>query len=312
MDEQPTAPMAPFRIAFGNEKFLDLSEQEGYEFPHPVQRWVMPVMILRSRNGQLAEARVVGTCFTIAPGLAVTAKHVLTDDFVFAETGDAPAEIGVAIVYVTDESMPGHRGAWGGMLDVDKIVANDDHDLALLRFKAPYVDRRFPSFPVARLTLDPPPLGSPVLVLGYSDSSSAFRAPDTVELTQKVRASRGTVQELHIPRRDAVVLNFPAITGDYPSPGGMSGGPVLTGGGAVCGIVCRALGPTLDDDLWTSSAALLPFLFTMEVEVSLDGLFGTYTVQELAERGAVPTDGSHQKLAFQKRVDGKIDFVWRK
>jgi hypothetical protein len=299
-----------FRIDFGDSQLLDLSEQEDYEFPHPIQRWVMPVLILRqTRDGQLTEARVMGTCFTIAPWLAVTARHVLVDDL--GGSGEWPEGVGVGAVYVTDEPLPGQSRSWGGVLYVDKVVMNADHDLALLRFRAFKVNGRDLRFSTAPLTIDPPELGTTVLALGYSDSSSAFRPPNTIELHQKMRASRGKVEELHVPRRDSVVLNFPAFTGDYPSPGGMSGGPVLTTTGHVCAIVCRALGPSLDDDLRTSSAALIAFLFTMEVELVLDGVLGIYSVHELAEREVVPTDGSHRKLEFNKRDDGKIDFSWR-
>jgi hypothetical protein len=305
--------MPHFRIEFGNQNFVDLAEQADYSFPHPIQRWVMPVLITHMRDGRMTDARVMGTCFMIAPGLAVTAKHVLTDDFDFIVGSDVgPADRGVAVAFATDEPMPRQDKVWGGLLQVDKIVANPDHDLALMRYAAPKIHGRFPTLPAVRLTLDPPQVGEQVLVLGYSESSSAFRPPNTVELKQKARASRGVIQERHIPGRGPLLMNFPAITGDYPSGGGMSGGPVLTRDGSVCAAVCRALPPSLDDELWTSSASLLAYLFTMEVEVSLDGgVPCTHSVLELAELGAIPTDGSHRRFQLTKRTDGKIDFDWR-
>jgi Trypsin-like peptidase domain len=305
--------MPPFRIAFGDETFVDLTDQDDYTFPHPIQRWVMPVIIVSMCDGQMVDARVMGTCFTIAPGLAVTAKHVLAADFTFAgDGGEGPPDVAIQILYMTDEPIRGQGDVWGSLLEVDTAVVNADHDLALLRFKAPTFGGRHPSFPVARLTLDPPQPGEQVFALGYTESSSAFRPPNTIELAHKIRASRGVVQELHIPGRDSVVLNFPALTGDYPCPGGMSGGPILNSRGCVCASVWRALPPSLDDDLWTSSASLLAYLFTMEIEVPLDDVPGVHSLRELAQRAAVPTDGTERKLEFRTRGDGQIDFVWRK
>ena len=96
-----STPMPPFRIEFGDQHFVDLTEQAGDQFPHPIQRSVMPVLIT-SCDGQMVDARVVGTCFTIAPGLAVTAKHLLTDDFDFdfiRSAAEGPSDLGVILAF---------------------------------------------------------------------------------------------------------------------------------------------------------------------------------------------------------------------
>ena len=304
-----------FRVDFGGERFVDLAEQEDYEFPHPLQRSVMPVLILDVEDAAVTDARVVGTCFAIGSNLAVTASHVLTGDLPVLVAGEmlVPPNVSPHVLFVTAQPVPNHEGPWGGLLPVDKIVMNPDHDLTLLRLRLPLLpDGSYPRFAGNILTVDPPPVGSPLVVLGYSDSSSSFTPPDKVHLDHKLRASAGVVQELHIPRRDSVLLNFPALSGDFPSPGGMSGSPVMNGDGKVCAMVSRSLAPSLDDDLWTSSASLLALLFSMEIELNLDGLVDVFSLYDLAERGVVPTDGSHRKLEFRNRDDGRIDIVWRR
>jgi len=80
MQEGSAQGEALFRVDFGGERFVDLAQQHDYEFPHPMQRAVMPVVILDKEGETVTGARVVGTCFAICSNLVVTASHVLTDD----------------------------------------------------------------------------------------------------------------------------------------------------------------------------------------------------------------------------------------
>jgi Trypsin-like peptidase domain len=310
--DDPRPPRVLFTISFGDSQLVDLTEQDDYEFPHPLLQWVMPVLVLHTVDGETTDAHVLGTCFAIAPWLAVTAKHVLTLGGPLDETGNAPPGIGIAIVYVSGEQLPGTpAGAWGGLLHVNQVVMCAEADLALLRFSPPTIDGRPPTFLTVPLTADPPPPGSPMLFLGYPEGPSGFTPPRTVTLEQKVHASRGVVQDLHIPFRDRSRLAFPVVAGDFPSEFGMSGGPVVDGEGHVCGVLSSSFEPSSDGDgVWTSFAALLAYLFAMKVEMDLDGVVDAYTIHELAERGVIATDGSHRKLQLHARPDGKIDLFW--
>lgn len=296
----------PWNIDFGDEQTLDLMEQEDYVFPHPLQSWVMPVLILEVEpDGRLRDAKAMGTCFSIAPGIVLTATHVL------GEVGDVTTmearhmKVGVAFVVRDDDG-----GVRQELLEVEQIVVNPDHDVAILRLR-PQGGRPEILYRSLPLSFEVPSIGMSVMALGYSESSSAITAKNTIDLQHRVRASRGLIEEVHVPRRDITLLNFPAVTGTYPSPGGMSGGPVLTPTGAVAAIVCRALAPGLDDNRWTSSAALLPFLLPMRVDAEIDGLLTSELIFELIERGVIPSDGSHRSFEFVELPDGTVDYRWR-
>lgn len=278
-----------------------------------MQRWIMPVVIVK-RDGARAvtDVCVVGTCFAIALGIVVTAKHLLTDDFGDPVDATGREDRSVGVLFVTDEPIPGQEEPyWGGLIDVRQIASSPDHDLALMQLQVPSTeDGRFPRFATGRLSIDAPELDSRVAVPGYSDSKSVFTPPNTINVEHKLRASTGVVQELHIPRRDFMVY-FPALSADFPSPGGMSGSPVFRTDGAICAMMSASLAPSLDDTVWTTSAALLPPLFAMELDTPFGDLPGRHSVYELAERGLVGTDGSHRKVEILKREDGLTDIRWR-
>ena len=50
-----------FAITFGEENLVDLSEQRDYEFPHPVQRWVMALLASEATDNGVAWAKPLGT-----------------------------------------------------------------------------------------------------------------------------------------------------------------------------------------------------------------------------------------------------------
>jgi hypothetical protein len=306
-----------FEIKFGDSLFVDLADAEGYTLPHWVQRWVMPVLrVRRSPTGRVLEAVPIGTCFTIAPWLAVTATHIFDPPGVDV-CGDDPSLSYVAI-YVTDEPSPSHDGPWGGPIEIDKIGWGSDNDIALLRFKPFTVDGQEPNFVTLSLSFEAPQVGTPLLVFGYPESSAVLESPATidrpatVELDQKIRASRGEVEEIHMPRRDLGRIKWPALQSNYPSPLGMSGGPVITDQG-ICGIVCSGFDPSGPDEPWYSIVSLLPLLLPLRVEVALDddGVLREYRVDELIKRGAIPTDGSNEHIQITENTDGTVNITLR-
>jgi hypothetical protein len=63
--------------------------------------------------------------------------------------------------------------------------------------------------------------------------------PDTTEWTGDLRASQATIEEVHASGRDRVLAPFPCfLTNAYFAPG-MSGGPIVSRGGRVVGVVSR-------------------------------------------------------------------------
>ncbi len=291
---------------------MDLTEQEDYEFPHPIQRWVMPLFAEYVEGGAVVGTQALGTAFAIGPGLLLTAAHVFDPIRKDSSTGSLRDDVPLRALFVTTEQLPGSRPIWGGPLVISEVVVNEDHDLALLKTHIPQsADGQQAKFSVAPLTLKPPEVGTPLLALGYAESKvEVATTPDglVLEVNQKVTASRGFAQEHFFPRRDKAMIRFPTMQGDYPSLSGMSGGPVITDNGHVCGVVCSAVELGVSD--WTSYCSLMLPLFTLAVEGEIDGVIRSCSLLELAERGVVPTDGSHKTLEY-KRDGDDTTIVWR-
>jgi hypothetical protein len=205
-------------------------------------------------------------------------------------------------------------------MPVRQVVIDHASDIALLWFEYPTtIDGEPPRFMVAPLTFTPPTVGEPVLTFGYSEATVSLIDGLVVEIDglvveidglvvefdHKVTATHGTVGQLHIPRRDDAMVHFPAIEIDSPTPGGMSGGPVIgASNGHVCGVVCTSLPPGEGETTWTSTASLLALLLHLGMDMVVDGVTGTYSVQDLAAMGVVPTDGSHRDVRFEANSDG--------
>jgi hypothetical protein len=166
-----------------------------------------------------------------------------------------------------------------------------------------------PAFSTIPLTTQPPPIGTEVVAFGYAEAPvSVSSEADTPQLAyhQRLIASKGLIDALYA-RRDSVMVTFPALQGDYPSLSGMSGGPILTHDGRVCGAVCTSADSV--DDVWSSTGSLLPYLFAMRIQANVDGEKRKWSVKELAEKGIVATDGSHDKVQFDDQGDS-VAFTW--
>jgi Trypsin-like peptidase domain len=270
----------------------------------------MPLVALRTIGETIISSEPLGTCFAIGDDIVVTATHVLDPLWVDKETrADFQPGVELYAIYVTASNWSGQDGVTGGLLPVDTVVASIEHDLTVLTVQRPETtDGRRPRFSAAPLSIATPPAGTWLLALGYRNSKFEVRPeskPDGsigVELTQDVVAAKGSVQAHHVPRRDSVMVTFPALEGDYPSPSGMSGGPVITGDGRVCGVVCSAIER---EDGWTSYCSLLPYLFATSLECTVDGVEKTWSLLELANAGVVPTDGTHEHLHIHDDETGR-------
>jgi hypothetical protein len=305
-----------FVINFGDDNLVDLSEQADYEFPHPVQRWVMLLVVFEYADKMLVGAQALGTAFAIGPQLLVTARHVL--DPVLADVHAAapglPPNMVLHAMFLTDELLLGKEAVHYLPIPISNVAMNASHDLAILttRTLAPASGKQ-PVFMCAPLTTRAPAVGSYLFALGYAKARAVVTSVNedgmpTIRIDQRVMASRGRVEERYGQGRDTVMINFPALQGDFPSLSGMSGGPVVAEDGHVCGVICSSVDST-DGTSWTSTCSLLPFLFTLPVKAQLDGVSGSWSIRDLAERGIVPTDGSYAKVQFEK--DGQdLHVAW--
>lgn len=302
MDPAPRG--APVRISFERSQFVDLADQ-GIELAHWVHRWVMPVVLISEKAGKPVSVEPLGTAFAIAGGLLVTATHVI--EAAMANDAAAPG-VHVAVVYISGEEVPGHTGLWGGTIPVQNVYFNHAHDIAVLALPDFEVKGASTRLGVVPLTAKAPMLGSNVIVLGYPEFKASLDGPNRVALDHRVMASQGSIEQLHIPMRDRVMVRFPALQSDFASPSGMSGAPVVTEDGFVCGVVCSSTPPG-DQRRWTSTASLLPLLFSLRITLGTGTDARSSTIQQLARDGHVPTDGSHDEIHITDR-GSEIDVSW--
>jgi S1-C subfamily serine protease len=277
-------------IHFGDENLIDLSEQEGYGFPHPVQSWVMPVLALWFDDNKVVRSRALGTAFAIGPQLVATAKHVVNG---IQEDGGI-----LHLLFLVPEGEKDNPDG-STLIPITAVGTHDAFDVAVMSCAARGDGAPQPKFSCGPLTVRYPDVGTPLLTIGYAKSDATVAGADAsgdvrIEVDQRVMASRGYVEEHHPEGRDSVMITFPAMQGDYPSLSGMSGGPVITETGQVCGVV-SASADALNGS-WTSTCSLLAPLFALRVQAEVDGVSKVWTIRELAERGIVMTDGSHVKV----------------
>jgi len=158
------------------------------------------------------------------------------------------------------------------------------------------------------LTASLPDPGRRSLHLDIRASELRQYPDDTFKFELKVTATRGWVQEQYPEGRDRVMVRFPALRGDQPSPAGMSGGPVVTAGSGVCGLVCSAMEA---EGGWESYISLLPQLFALKTRwKDDDGHEATMSIRDLAERNVIVTEGSY-KTGELREEGGLTHVAWR-
>jgi hypothetical protein len=156
------------------------------------------------------------------------------------------------------------------------------------------------------LDLLPPPLGAQVTAFGYANSRVS---PPTQEkqntLDQYPTMSTGEVVEVHHHRRDSSNLRFPCFRTNARFDGGMSGGPVYSKAGHICGIVCSNMPPMLEEDEHISYVSMLwPGLGISIRQPWVRQPAGT-TLYELAAAGVIQTIGL-EKLQVTRNPDGSL------
>jgi len=198
------------------------------------------------------QRRVLGTAFLVAPGLAISAFHVLATDI------DAILRLETPVYCF------GLRSGQSTLWDIRQINYTEDSDIAyisLIPRSALHEDRTFFQFP---LTTRSPKAGEELHIIGYTSGPLDGAPEDDVRF--KVMSAVGAVRNVYPSKRDSVLMPFPTLEIDCGSVGGMSGGVVIDNTGHVCGVICRGL--SVDDEQGPTYASWLPFALGREVEVA--------------------------------------------
>jgi|SRR5271165_5471217 len=183
----------------------------------------------------------LGTAVLIGGRLAVTAKHVLEDPirrFGGVRTAGGLEVSGHSIRLLQVLPGPVYR-----MWNVPRawITASDIAILHVELDRTSEAERNVQwRVPFVRLT--PPPTGEQVLAFGYRESKiEVSEKPDGahhIELNDIPTTSIGEVGQIFPERRDSSMLTFPCFEVRARFAHGMSGGMVVDGNGALCGLVC--------------------------------------------------------------------------
>jgi hypothetical protein len=285
MDQQPRPPV------LRRNDFL-LSEQMDVV----TRQCVVPVFA--TIDGNFLH---LGSAFIVNPaGIMMTAAHVLHSAQIAANNHfrcpNAP--FGLYVLYMT-----GEQGI-GGPMPIDLYYAPHDHDVAVMVPRRLYKEGKPYMFPIMRLSLAMPPIGSHVSGIGYPkwevlSQGDLLATERTVSVKPQNAYTTGVVVDTFPRMRDRGMFRFPCFQIDARFEGGMSGGPVMNEAGDVCGVVCGKL----DGTPWTSFvAAIWPALGTEMRFAAPDGTRTYTTIYDLIKQDKIACDGSIE--GFEVRDEG--------
>ena len=302
----------------------DFSTVEG--FPHVTQQAVMPLVAYR---GGGEEIRPLGTCFSISShGLALTARHVVDEALNLGHWSDNDPYVydqqwWLGALYVreplpsdgdefSDGLLPAQK-LFGGLLPARKVHLCANLDMAVISLHLPTHIPTGKQMSVGQLRLRPslPEVGLSCFGLGYHSMRSTVR-PDTqyvVDHLQSYSATRGTVQEVHFPRRDNWLLPFPCFRTSARFDPGMSGGPIMDTTGNVVGMICSSHKTQEENDCISYGSLIGPSML-IPVEATLtSGEAKEVFLYDFAIGGAILLDTTRDDVTFvQEDARLTIDF----
>lgn len=167
----------------------------------------------------------LGSAVLVHPGIAITAKHVVSDWLSDIAAGHA----GAVCQAPTEKQLL--------LWDVVSIYSLDSGDIALLmlRYRADLPTEN--NFYVNRLTTRMPAVGDRVFLAGFTTETGLVDISPEISLRGEMRIGVGKVIDVWPSGRDRVMLPSAAFAVDCPAFGGMSGGPVFDKGGEIIGLV---------------------------------------------------------------------------
>ena len=194
-----------------------------------------------------------GTCVLVAKNLAITAKHVAENFLkkygVGKEGNIVSANFNLwAIQMLKSDDL---YAIW----DVAKFWLSPHTDVAVLQLK-PYCENaaKCKNTKSTSINLFPPSVGSRVVGFGYRGlgcGSINFSKDGTrnIVVNDDPRVTVGEVVEVFKKSRDKTLLRFPCYQVSFRSEGGMSGGPVFSEKGELCGLICAGNNDECEDHI---------------------------------------------------------------
>lgn len=270
------------------------------ELQHRLTLQVVPVFAFSG-----CQSVVAGTAILIAPGIAITAQHVIEEIYEQFNVDNASENTNLDL-YVFQIV----TGACWYVCSVSHWVGTD---IAVLSIRPRNEEASNSTVHRLKLTVDPPSIGDTVTAIGYPKSSLDIPRNDSellhLNLTLLPTVSEGCVLDVHSSYRDSANVRFPSFSVETEYVGGMSGGPVFNENAQICGLVCAGgKGELADYSVATSVwpvciiSALVP-----EGVPKHEGVVSgsSYKILELARHGYIDLIG-HERIEFFTYENGSL------
>jgi len=269
------------------------------EFSHPISAHIAPIFSFEDEHGYVA-----GTAVLIAPGLALTARHVIESLFAHFNRDawkghNTQFDISIAQANLGAYWHVVNTYAWIGS-DIAVLALRPGNDVAL----GTQINR-------LPMTVDPPVVGSEVTALGYPHTEIVLERHNitsvNIALSVTPTVSVGKVLEVHASLRDSTLLSFPCFSADATFFQGMSGGAVFNEQRELCGLVCAGGEGELSDrshgvSIWPSM--IIPLTLPPDVPVVPGIELGrSYKIHDLAKVGLLNFRG-YERIEFFKHENG--------
>lgn len=256
---------------------------------------VVPVGFRRAGDQDSFE----GTAFCLATlqngeVIFATARHVIEDII-------EDASIQIFLLLPKELAQIEKPTAWEGIAVRRISAALTNSDIALL--VADVADHgydldKFKYFPV---TLGKPQVSQQCLGLGYPQTQGTA--------SFDMRASQGTIEEIHPNRRDIALSTFPSFRTNALYMPGMSGGPIVDNDGGLIGIISHGTDSSDPDIIVTGYGASIPAIAELGVELHNEtGDLQEFTVPQLVAMGAIRQ--RDQSIVRLNRADNGVTLTW--
>ena len=235
-----------------------------------------------------------GTCVMIAPGLAITAKHVIHDAVKKYDQIDLdiPSKEGRDLL-VTHNSYVFQviDGKIGYRWTVKQYFPCPISDICYLTLRPMFDSKELPVPQKVSITLYPPTVGERIQAFGYPRSSVSIDGKE-IKLNVNPITTIGKVITVYHQRRDTMIP-FPVFHTNARFDPGMSGGPVFNDSGKLCGLICSNMPPDNPEEEHVSWVTLLwPSMGTkVWLKLKNHDLEDTFPVLFLAEHDYIHAEG---------------------
>lgn len=182
-----------------------------------------------------ATTDAVGTAVMIAPGLAVTATHVIEEYIPRLLQGNTglicagPASDGLDLWYVR------------------KLSYAPDNDVTYLSLELASSLREGWHFRTVSLTTRTPKLGEHVSIVGFRYPQVTQVDPKHLQIEGSLYAAAAAITKIYHPFRDRVLMPYPVIEVGCGTLKGMSGGAAIDRDGYLLGVLSRGFNTSTGD-----------------------------------------------------------------